>query len=578
MQQSINNKMTLLILRLKSLFVLTTVLLCSYQQATFAQAVQPNTKGLNSLDFALPDFTPDPQQAGTILPLLKIAQPADTEEQSLYQDQGFVLQSVEFSGNTVIATEVLEKIFVPYFNKNIQLSNLQNLRDQVTQTYIKQGYINSGAILPDQTIQQGKVKLHIIEGQLSEIRVKTSGRFAKDYFSKRLALAAKPAVNINRLQEKLYLLQQDTRIKKINAEFKPGQQVGRSIFDIDVVENSAINTQIELNNHHAPAIGAEGARINWQHNNLWGHAEELVIGFEKTEGLSSINIDYSWPINLHDDELAFFAAASDSDVITGEFESLDIESRSQTFGVRYQSPIQHKRNKKIDWFVSAEVRKSESLLLGEGFSFSAGPEDGVSKLTVLRGGLDWQNRSATRVLAARATLNVGLDALSATINDNELPDGEFISMLMQSQWAQRLPLWESILIAKLDLQWSNESLLGLEQFVVGGQASVRGYRENSLVRDQGAVVSVEWQIPYYVSQGRANHKLALFYDAGTTDNIDRETLGLKSISSLGLGLVGQFTPQLYYQFYLADALEDTMPLGESDLQDDGIHFKMAYQF
>ena len=54
-------------------------------------------------------------------------------------------------------------------------------------------------------------------------------------------------------------------------------------------------------------------------------------------------------------------------------------------------------------------------------------------------------------------------------------------------------------IVRMDSQISRDPLLSLEQFAIGGHASVRGYRENQIVRDSGAVVSAEARLPLFQS-------------------------------------------------------------------------------
>ncbi|MBW4602830.1 MAG: hypothetical protein KME29_25500 [Calothrix sp. FI2-JRJ7] len=71
------------------------------------------------------------------------------------------------------------------------------------------------------------------------------------------------------------------------------------------------------------------------------------------------------------------------------------------------------------------------------FSFSTGPEDGNSKVTVSRFSQDWINRTPSRVLAARSQFSLGIGALGATVNDTGV-DGRFMSWVGQFQWVQNL--------------------------------------------------------------------------------------------------------------------------------------------
>jgi hemolysin activation/secretion protein len=57
--------------------------------------------------------------------------------------------------------------------------------------------------------------------------------------------------------------------------------------------------------------------------------------------------------------------------------------------------------------------------------------------------------------------------------------------------------------------------LPLEQMAIGGRFSVRGYRENTMVRDHGLIVSLEGRIPLVENRRWAEFvQLVPFVDFG----------------------------------------------------------------
>jgi len=100
------------------------------------------------------------------------------------------------------------------------------------------------------------------------------------------------------------------------------------------------------------------------------------------------------------------------------------------------------------------------------------------------------------VIAARSRFTFGIDALDATIHQSSsIPDGKFISWLGQFQYARILKTWDMQLLFRTDAQVANQPLLPLEQIAVGGRYTVRGYREDLLVRDQALISSLELRVP-----------------------------------------------------------------------------------
>jgi hemolysin activation/secretion protein len=182
------------------------------------------------------------------------------------------------------------------------------------------------------------------------------------------------------------------------------------------------------------------------------------------------------------------------------------------------------------------------------------------------------------VFALHSQLSLGVDAFGATNNRSSLPDGQFVAWLGQFQWARRLGIQGTQLILRTDIQLTPDPLLSLEQFTVGGGQSVRGYRENQLVRDNGAVGSVESRISLMQNpQGQDIVQVAPFADAGGAWATRGRTPDPKYLASVGLGLRWAITRDVNFQVYWGYPLKDVDASGH-DLQDYGIHFRLSSKF
>ena len=72
--------------------------------------------------------------------------------------------------------------------------------------YINQGYINSGATLPDQDIANGLITFRIVEGRLSEIKFTGNRWFRSWWLRNEVRRSARRELNFNKLRERLQLL------------------------------------------------------------------------------------------------------------------------------------------------------------------------------------------------------------------------------------------------------------------------------------------------------------------------------------------------------------------------------------
>jgi hemolysin activation/secretion protein len=460
---------------------------------------------------------------------------------------------------------------------------LEELRLALTRYYVERGYITSGALIPDQTIIDGVITFRMIEGELTSIEVEDNRWFRDSYIRRRLALGAGPPVHITALQQRLQLLQQDERIERLYAELRPGVRLGESALRVRVDEALPFYVALEFNNHQSPTVGAERGLITVAHRNLTGHGDILSVAYGRSVGLDlQLDASYAVPFTRRDTTLILRYRRNQTIVVEPPFEPLDVESASEILTIALRQPLYRTLRQEFALVLVGEHLHNETFLLGEPFSFSPGAEDGESTTTALRFALEWTDRAQNQVIAARSRFSVGMNALGATIHDDvDIPDGRFFAWLGQFQWARRLGARDIQMLFRFDVQLTTEPLLPLEQLAVGGRFSVRGYRENQLVRDNGVIVSLESRMPLVQNKPWADFvHMVPFVDLGYTWNTKVPTPDLQTLASIGIGLRWaatlhapfRFRPQL--EVYWGYPLKDVETEGD-DLQDLGLHLQFV---
>ncbi len=534
----------------------------------------------------LPDIKPEalPSKPEFSLPALKTSPEKDPKLSSAFS---VFIKQIILTGNTVFSDQELKTITQIYENRTVSNQELQSLKHQLTQYYIDHGYINSGIILPDQQVKDGIINMQVIEGKLTEFEISGNNWLRSSYINDRIKQSFGPPLNIKDVQNRLLLLQQDPLIERINAELHPGSKPGQSRMNLAVTEARPYQAGFIIANDRSPSIGGVSGRLWLRHNNLTGHGDALSFSYTAMEGLDDFSGSYSLPLTAYDTRLNLYYQNSESDVIEKPINGLSIHSRAETYGVSLAQPLYRTPNQTFSVSLAFEYRNSKTFLDNKPFSFSdgvpkEGEDKGESKISVLRFTQEWVDRNQTQVIAARSTFNLGINTLGATDNSNGLPDGQFFSWLGQFQWIRRLPWLNSQLLFHTDIQLAHDSLLPLEKFSIGGRRSVRGYRENQFVRDNGAITSLEWRVPIFrlPIQGLSNFisdgtiQLATFVDFGWSENADSLTENTKTIGSWGLGLLWDPTPKIHTEFYWGLPFRSIKEGTEHDLQDFGIHFQI----
>ncbi len=514
--------------------------------------------------------------------------PAPTQPagETLFSQSSVFVRDFRFEGNTAISTAELRAAVAPFVAKEITSEGLEEARRAVTELYISRSYINSGAILPDQNVKDGVVLLKVVEGRLTGINLTGNRRLRNSYIISRVRRAGSTPLNIVKLKNQLELIRQDPNLTRVNAELRPGAAPGESYLDLSVEEANPFQLGLQFSNRRPPSVGAEQFEALASDRNLTGNGDTLALryginrgGIEHFEfaGARDFSLDYTLPVSPSDTTVAASFSRTDAPVVEEPFQDLDITSDSKSFALTLRQPFYRTPATEFAMFLSGGYRQNKTFLLGKPFSFSSGDQNGRSVVSAIRFGQEFTTRDQIQAFSARSTFGFGVNLFNATINsDDNVPDGQFVDWLGQVQYVRRLGKSDNQLVFRLSGQLTDSPLLSIEQFAIGGFDTVRGYRENQIIRDNGLVSNIELHIPLLHGKGGYSMlDLVPFYDLGYgwNQNQPNGQPGSAVIHSVGVGL--QYTPnrhvnaQLFYGYALRDR-----PERERNLQDVGIHFNV----
>jgi hemolysin activation/secretion protein len=484
--------------------------------------------------------------------------------------QDFVLNeilatSIVIDNNRIIPSDVLDKMTTTYLNRRITYVDLELLRNNLTLWVIQNGYINSGIIIPDQDVSGGVVHLAVVEGRLLTINVEGTKHFSKEYFIDRISRRTEPPFRISNLQEAFQLLYQDQRITAINAELAGGLAPGESNLSIKVSEVSPWQLTLNATNDNSPSIGSYRGSLVAAHRNLTGSGDTLEASFGGSEGGYDYGGRYSRPLTAADTMLDIYFRRGESSVIDPLFQPLNIESNSATYGGRISHPFVKELRREVRLSLIGEYRESTNYLLGEGFSFSSHENNGRSSFSVLRPSMEWIERRDGSVIVASTQLSSGLT------------EEGFSSWLGRLLWMQRTGIVSSRIHLRGEAQLSDIDLPPMEKYALGGMNSVRGYRKNVLVKDNGVNASLEWWFPLMRDTVTGSEFLSVipFADYGRGWDNNRDANKGIDLASIGMGLHGSWKGVSVDFFYGYGLLKKDIATGK-DPQEQGIHFAVTW--
>ena len=510
----------------------------------------------------LPEAPPQPEDP------VELEEPTPASPSTEAQGDTFVVNDILVEGNTLFDIKIQELV-EELEGTEITFADLLALRTAITELYIDNGYVSSGAFIPsNQDLTGGTIRVQVVEGEVEQLQINGLGRLREGYVRSRVALGAEAPLNVRRLEESLQLLQVDPLLRSVDAELTTGSGPGLNVLILDLDEADPFFASVGADNYRSPSIGSDQATISLAHANFLGFGDRLSGSYGLTEGLDTYNAAYGFPVNGLDGRLEFSYQNSDSEIVDPQFREAGIRSNSETFAFNYRQPLTQSINNEFALSFGIDFRESRSFILDDiPFSFSIGPEDGVSRVRALRLAQEWTNRDINSVIALRSQFSIGLDAFGATVNSTGT-DGRFVTWLGQFQWVEQFAPG-SLLVSRVNAQLTPDSLLPLERFSVGGISTVRGYGQNQLVTDNAVTASTEFRLPI-ITRGL---QLTPFIDAGGGWNNSTPDPDPGFLLGIGVGL--RWQPNDIFGLRLDYGIPLIEPDNEGDsLQEDGLYFSV----
>lgn len=499
-------------------------------------------------------------------------------------DARIVLRAVTITGSTVLDEADIARLAGPWLGREVGAQELLALTDAVTEEYVRRGFVTSGATLPDQDVVDGHVVLRVVEGTLARIEVDGLRWLRPYYVRQRLALGAGRPLSTSALERELQRLLQDPRLGTLHGELVPGEAPGEAVLRVRAEEAFPVHLLLESANDEPRSVGGWRAQATLWSDDVSGLGDTLRLSYGHAEGLDGVSVDYDLPWNARDGTVGAYLKLDDARVVTSPIDQLDVTSVTQTLGVRVAQPLLRHPQASAELSLAGELRETRSYLFGHRFSFVEGVPNGRARIALLRIGQEASWRDRRQVFALRSQVSLGLDALDAsdvgghTVTGDEVPDARFIAWLVQAQAAHRFDRTGIELLGRADVQLASEPLLPPEQVAFGGASSVRGYRENELVRDSGLLLSTEVRVPVWSrADGTPRLQIVPFVDLARGWNSGRATPAPRWIGGAGAALRLQIVRGVLAEVAWAGRLSQVERPDDRGLQDAGVHLRLAVQ-
>jgi len=466
-----------------------------------------------------------------------------TPDSSRQLARSAIVKGFLFNGNTVIAKEQLESITEPYIGQPLELPLLESAAQAVTDYYRKKGYTLASAYVPQQDIKFGVVELAVLEGRIGDITVSGNKHYSSSFIKGHFAQAMEENVARNDSLERGLLLLNEYPGLKTSATLEPGKSAGATDVHVTAEDKRPLHFMLDMNNYgfnnisrYRFGVGVEVGNVlvdggTLTLNGIMGnHPNQLLFGMA----------NYSMPIGVHGTKLLVGGSEGKFDV-GAELAALHIRGRITTGDIALTHPFIKSRFQNLLGEVGFSAKHNKLTLLDNQIS-----DDNIRALKI---GVNWDRLDLSGRWYASIYGFQGLGQFLGGMSDNSVQstrqgaDNRFTKATLAAGRIQSLG-HNMLLVVKGSGQITTGPVVVIEQMLLGGPDSVRGYQLGERFVDEGYTVSAETRIPFFpslVSTALKETQGAIFidYGAGLLRNPSPGEQRSTSMTGTGVGLQTQ---------------------------------------
>ena len=249
----------------------------------------------------------------------------------------FMLRKVEIGASHVLTREELAAAVEPQLNRPTTFADVQALVQRINALYFERGHLTARALVPAQKVQDGLLKIQLVEATLARIDMPEQTRLSADFV--RGVIATKPGelINVPLIGERLERMHRgsDTRLALSFAPAEDEQAVGQSVISVQIAEPQKWTGRLSLSNEGNASVGKNLLSFNGGLNNLLGFADRLNLLAIYSKGSSSANLQFSAASGPYGTRNNFGLSVGKTKTMTGAANDLVVDggSRGLNFGV-----------------------------------------------------------------------------------------------------------------------------------------------------------------------------------------------------------------------------------------------------
>lgn len=495
--------------------------------------------------------------------------------------KGVYINSVQLAPSEILTKEETDPIIQKLVGRNVFISDIQAVIDEINTLYANKGYVTAKAFLPEQTVTDGNIYIDIIESRIGNISVEENRWTRTKYITDRLPQKEGELFDIVDLEQDVLDFNRYNEGVKLSANLKAGEKPGTTDIEIKADEKFPFHLVGVMDNQGRYSTGNLRGGAMLYADSLFGLRDKMSIGTYLSGGVTSPFFDYNIPVNKYDGRVGFLFSSGFAKVKWGPFaDELGLKSKSYQYSLYYTQPIVRKPGFELKGYVAANYKRARVTI------FDDAEKLGVDNVTSVEAALNLRKDTKYGIWYASQGAYYAIPILNSDTDNH---------YFKYSGAVVRLHDFSHGFIGQLRSNYQiipgSQDVPYLDQLQAGGLATVRGYSEGMMIGKNGYFVSGELMFPLLpreITSPRSGQKIpfigkyvkgAIFADhagifpAAQTDYGSRNSYFMASVGmGLRVQLPGDLSARLYWGYPI---LNDLYYNGDIDNKYGRFHFELT---
>lgn len=414
------------------------------------------------------------------------------EHPSLPDSKPFFVKRITLTGNQAIDSAQLEPLIAPYQNRELTLKDLQQLCTEITHLYEQQGHLFSRAVVPQQKLKDGALKLRVIEAVLGDVDTQNQSRANVDFLEKILAQAPRGQIIQQSQLNRALLLLKDVPGIKVQTTIRAGKAPGESDLRVAISDQAPAH-QLSVNNMGSRHTGRVRMSGNFNFANLVGRGDLLGLSLTSSgELMNQLGLNYELGLGDNSDRLGVRFNYLDY-ALGGSLKDLDAGGDASTFASYWR----HHWVRDLDKNVSSQLQVQRQSLDDQLNNGAVKTQRDVDTLTFSVSADQRDALAGNSITSGQVSITAGHVRFSnsdAKARDQQGSDtqGSFGRINLNFQHRQALNTSLELAV-KVNAQLAQDNLDSSQKQSATGPYAVRGYDVGGLSADSLLLTNIELQ-------------------------------------------------------------------------------------